>query len=65
MFGFFSGFFGGFVLFAVTKFAFDWKFENFGFDAAIFFTSIFGSAVGGAIGCGMVAHRLLRPRRQG
>src|SRR5262245_41314494 len=35
--GLFVGFFSGFFLFVATKIAFDWKFDNFRVDSALFF----------------------------
>jgi len=62
--GLFVGFFGGFILFAATKIAFDWKFDNFGVDAALFFLSCFGGGFVGVVLGGMAGNRLHRWRNR-
>jgi hypothetical protein len=58
--GFFVGFFGGFLAFAASKIVFDWRFDNFGVEGAIFFGSAFGGAgVGAAVGA-LVGRRVRR-----
>jgi len=60
--GLFVGFFGGFFLFVATKIAFDWKFDNFGVDSALFFLSCFGGGFAGVILGGLAGSRLHRWR---
>jgi hypothetical protein len=62
VFGLFSGFFGGFVLFGVSQIVLRWEPDNIGVTAALFFGSILGGALLGAVTCGVVVNRLYRRR---
>jgi hypothetical protein len=63
--GFLGGFFGGFALFVGSKILFHWNLDDRGVDAALFFGSIFGGALLGAVTCGMVVNRWYRWRQTG
>lgn len=63
--GTFGGFFVGFVAFAASKLLLNWKLDDFGVESAIFFGSIFGGALLGAVTCGMVVDRIYRLRSPG
>lgn len=58
--GFFGGFMGGPILFGASKILFEWKLNNFGVEAAIFFASAGLGAIGGAVVMCVIAERLLR-----
>jgi len=60
--GFFGGFMGGPILFGVSIIFLDWKLENFGWVAAIFFGSAGVGAIGGAVVMSVIADRVLRRR---
>src|SRR5262249_29655394 len=60
--GFLTGFFGGFAVFAVSKIVLDLKFD-FGVEAALFFGSIFGGGLVGALIGGLVVNRWYQWRR--
>jgi hypothetical protein len=61
--GLFGGFIGGFVVFVASKTLFGWKLDDFGAEGALFFGSIFGSALIWAVTCATVVNRLYRRRR--
>jgi MFS family permease len=60
--GFLTGFFGGFAVFAINRIVVDWKFD-FGMEAALFFGSIFGGGLMGALIGGLAVNRWYRWRR--
>jgi hypothetical protein len=61
----FGGFLGGFFLFAASKILLNWKLDDFGVEGAVFFGSIFGGALLGAVTCGTLVNRLYRRRQLG
>jgi hypothetical protein len=61
--GFFMGFFGGFACFAFTKILLGWNFD-FGIEGALFFGSIFGGGLLGAVACGTAVNRWYRWRQR-
>jgi hypothetical protein len=58
--GLFGGFIGGFVMFVASQILFGWKLDDFGVEGALFFGSIFGGALLGAVMCATVVNRLYR-----
>jgi hypothetical protein len=61
--GFVTGFFAGFAVFVASKILLDWKLV-FGVEAALFFGSMFGGAVLGAVTCGATVNWWYRRRQR-